>query len=247
MQLRKTLLNCWHGCAPHCTCMIRGFLLSVWYLNVRHESWFLAIRPSFLAPMRVGGGWVHCKRRWVMIWGVWQPCWLNFKTERNNQLLGESYTGLTCMFISCNAWNMMLKPQSSLELMASKAFSSRLCLTCSFGRSLGFRLPQISPLNRASYWKFAVRDKSQCLVPLGNTTDDIISCTINFAICHSLQDGALCPGQNSSICQEVELTNGTVHYDMGTYDPTHTYRVLGRFMLALFHSNSVEWSVFTNR
>ena len=163
--------------------------------------------------MRVEGGWVHCERRWVMICGshavqIWaqQPTseWKLYKFD---------------MHVQCDEL-------SPIPNLASKSNKER--------KSLILRLPQILSTYRASYWKFTVQDKSQCHVPLGNTTDDIISCTINFAICHSLQDGALCSGEDSSICQEVELTNGTVYYDMGAYDPTHSYTVLGRSMLALF-------------
>ena len=36
---------------------------------------------------------------------------------------------------------------------------------------------------------------------------------------------------NSSMCQEVTLTNGTKHdYSIGTYDPSNTYKVEGMFL-----------------
>ena len=83
-------------------------------------------------------------------------------------------------------------------------------------------------LNRASFWRIAVQDKSQCLQPNGATVQ---SCTIFFAICHPILDPLLCPGQNSSICQEVVLTNGSkVHYNMGTYDSNHTFFPLSKFV-----------------
>ena len=148
---------------------------------------------------------------------LWQPCWLIFLSVFQNWVQQPSERKLYKfdMHVQCTE----LSPTSNLALKFSKE-----------RKSLILRLLQNLSTYRASYWKFTVKDKSQCHVPLGNTTDDIISCTINFAICHSLQDGALCPGQDSSICQEVELTNGTVYYDMGAYDPTHSYTVLGRSM-----------------
>ena len=83
-------------------------------------------------------------------------------------------------------------------------------------------------LNRASTWRISVRDKSQCLQPNGATVQ---SCTIFIAICHPILDPSLCPGQNSSICQEVVLTNGSkVHYNMGTYDSNHTFSSLSKFV-----------------
>ena len=86
-------------------------------------------------------------------------------------------------------------------------------------------------LNRAPFWRIAVQDKSQCLQPRGATVQN---CTIFFAICHPILDPLLCPGQNSSICQEVLLTNGSkVHYNMGTYDSNHVYNTLGRLVYFL--------------
>jgi len=36
---------------------------------------------------------------------------------------------------------------------------------------------------------------------------------------------------NSSMCQEVVLTNGSKHdYSIGTYDPSNTYKVEGMFL-----------------
>ena len=82
----------------------------------------------------------------------------------------------------------------------------------------------ITTLSQAPHWKFAVHDKAQCIVPLGNTTANVQSCTVNFAVCHPIDNQTLCRGENGAICQEVILNGGArLYYNMGAYDPKHSY------------------------
>jgi len=84
----------------------------------------------------------------------------------------------------------------------------------------------LNTLELASYWKFTVSEKTQCLIPEGVTIDQVQSCSINFAVCHALPADRPCANMNSSMCQEVILTDGTKHdYSIGTYDPSNTYKV----------------------
>ena len=82
--------------------------------------------------------------------------------------------------------------------------------------------------NSAGFWKFTVVDKSQCIIPSGKTPADVLNCTVFFSVCHPIEDNTLCPGENSSICQEV-VVNGEPkrYYNLGTYNPAHTYLVSG--------------------
>ena len=94
--------------------------------------------------------------------------------------------------------------------------------------SLFYLILSLPVPNSAGFWKFTVDDKSQCIIPPGNATGDVQSCTIFFSVCHPIEDNTLCPGENSSICQEVVLNDGTKnYYNLGTYDPSHKYLVSG--------------------
>ena len=81
---------------------------------------------------------------------------------------------------------------------------------------------------RGQYWHFTIDGKEKCVKPEGVPTSNISGCRIFFKPCGQLPDN-VCSGDpatnsNSSVCQQVDLKNGTkYHYNLGYYSTEHIY------------------------
>lgn len=70
---------------------------------------------------------------------------------------------------------------------------------------------------RADYWAIRIPETVDCILPSGLEARDLASCDIFISVCKPL--GEICPDyENSTTCQMVTTTNGTLYYfDMGHY------------------------------